>query len=835
MAKSGKTSKKKQPSDFTKRLAIILFLLAVLSVTIFGFVNIYFYTEDTITADELPQSIYNDLELATRPFDEVEEFSLKQIFNTPIWGTLNSGHYFSLKLSSPNSLETSLLWFANKLNQNGRLNVRHLCDQNDNLNSYSWLRHDFYTFGEQEIHDGGYRLRTTFVKNPANSFEWKTKIDVEFATDKILKPLSLIQYITTDRQSDKLILKSSRGDFKSKQTLDKKLIEISGYSKDVGDFSMSLNFESDQRKLVAGNHFVGNINKQKYPVSLWLQTKLIYDVYNASHIFILPGAAKQQKHPYIEDDLEKQPNIIAYEIIITGSASFTIDFQQSLADTFLEFDHKFDATFSEKVQEFDQHFMDLFPIEQPKPIQTNARNSVDRLAKVALSNMIGGVGYFYGHSYISNGGIGNKVVPYGPIQLLTGVPSRSYFPRGFLWDEAFHNLLISQFDSNLSNRIIESWFNLMNVNGWIPREVILGPESLRRVPEEFIVQQISNANPPAMFIVIKDLFLRGKLEKATLQTIYPRLKTWYKWFNSTQSGPKPGTFRWRGRDEFSVSMLNPKTLTSGLDDYPRPSHPSPLEYHVDLRCWMAFSAKTLAILAKYMKDQEFYEQISSEAEELYDNKQLDALHWSDENKMYCDYGYDTDEAELRRVTKTRRSADGKRDETYQALERHSTGHPKFGCVKEFGYVSLFPMLFNILDHKSEKLGILLDKMRNGKEIWSQFGIRSLSRLSRYYNKYNTEHDKPYWRGAIWLNLNYLILSSLDHYSKLAGPYQDKCAKIFLELKENLVNNVVNEYSRTNYTWENYDDQTGQGKGSHPFSGWSSLILLIMSNTKSEYL
>ena len=84
------------------------------------------------------------------------------------------------------------------------------------------------------------------------------------------------------------------------------------------------------------------------------------------------------------------------------------------------------------------------------------------------------------------------------------------------------------------------------------------------------------------------------------------------------------------------------------------------------------------------------------------------------------------------------------------------------------------------------------------------------------------------RGAIWININYLALKSLRFYSTIEGPNQEKAARIYAELRTNIIDNMLKNYETTGYIWEQYNDINGKGQGSHPFTGWSSLVVAIMA-------
>lgn len=750
------------------------------------------------------------------PFDN-KKVVARTGLNVPeqFWGSYRPGVYFGLKTRHPHSMVTGLMWYFPKRLRPGGDGIRHWCEQGDNLSKYGWLQHDGSSFGVQDIEDGPFILTTSFVKNPGgqNGGEWTARISVDVINkykDMIdpTEQVSIIWYAALDAETEGFIAPTNSAT---------EVTGIRGETSSLGEFKMKLfpqTGEIDHESFLSTVSPGLNLLKETVISAL----RLAQDNPKGPRKIILGG----QINPVGVE--RKDPNFVAIQV--TAKLPFSIDVVFESKTVVNRKDKLVGELYSESLEwhqsRFNQRFEDTFALKSKGYNQKQIN-----FAQAALSNMIGGIGYFYGASKVQSF-YTKEPINYWRAPLYTAVPSRSFFPRGFLWDEGFHGLLISQWDLDIELDIIGHWFDLINVEGWIPREQILGLEAVAKVPAEFVVQWNTNANPPTFFLTLQ--YILDKYEEdftnerlAMLERLYPRLQAWFQWFNNTQIGPVAGSYRWRGRDPLTDRELNPKTLTSGLDDFPRASHPTELERHIDLYCWMAVASSTMARLGIILGRESFlkYQQT---ADYLYNNELMDNLHWSNFSERYADYGLHTDSVKLVRPKSLPRQQN-------QNLEmiRTVSKQPEYRLVDStFGYVNVFPFLLQILEPNSPKLGKILTDIRDPNLIWTDYGLRSLSKNSPLYMKRNTEHDPPYWRGQIWVNINFLAVKALAHYSKTEGAYQDQAKKVYEELRKNVVDNVIRQYYKTGYIWEQYNDKTGEGSGCRPFTGWTALSVVMMS-------
>lgn len=382
---------------------------------------------------------------------------------------------------------------------------------------------------------------------------------------------------------------------------------------------------------------------------------------------------------HLPDDVYTSASLWAIQLNFDGPFEFDISFTPGKESTAIAAPALTAALDIVKAK-YETVFADVFPTDELHA----------KFSKEITANLLGGVGYFHGTSLVDrsfrydwdeeeaapSSGEGPELTE--PRSLLTATPSRSFFPRGFYWDEGFHLLPIARLFPSLAAEILESWVGLIDEDGWVGREQILGEEARSRVPAEFQVQVPNYGNPPTLVMAVQallqapstgelsleDLGMGGQVPLGTdasrgrahdlspeerttiLRRLYPALKRHYDWFRRTQRGllrpygrrPRSRTeaYRWRGRSPTHV-------LTSGMDDYPRPDPPSQGELHLDLLSWMAFFSRTMAELAEtlggaYEDDAESYRMV---LRGCLDN--LHDLHWSEEDEAFCDASVDEDD------------------------------------------------------------------------------------------------------------------------------------------------------------------------------------------------
>ena len=84
-------------------------------------------------------------------------------------------------------------------------------------------------------------------------------------------------------------------------------------------------------------------------------------------------------------------------------------------------------------------------------------------------------------------------------------------------------------------------------------------------------------------------------------------------------------------------------------------------------------------------------------------------------------------------------------------------------------------------------------------------MRSLAKSDEFYGK-----DEDYWRGAIWMNMNYLGVKALydyrNSYNGNDSEVKELLEKLYKELRENLIKNLYTEYRKFGY-WQRTEIKT----------------------------
>ncbi|KAH8833864.1 glycoside hydrolase [Flagelloscypha sp. PMI_526] len=781
--------------------------------------------------------------------------------NETLWGPYRSNLYFGLRPRIPQSLMTGLVWFGTH-DYTAFGKARHACDQGDGLQSYSWTEYDPRRGGIQVLEDtpNNVKITTEFLKVPGGNHggSWAARIKGEPIQDSIPTRTSMIFYFGLEG------IGGMDMDTEEDQDGIEGPVKFSGSTPELDDFTIRIVDGPDNEALTNGvdyNKFRERVGKSHFitrPVQngqMWQAKEiLMQNIIQRANEILEPfkdGKGGIPPDPsYVlqfSNDAYMGSNLFAVQKVFDGSFQFDVFFDSKSAKTHLDAS-TFDEGMTALKASFDQQF--TAHLSEPSAYPSADPAALQAFSKAITSSLIGGVGYFYGTSIVDNkfayewdaededSDNDEDKTSQGahltePKALLTATPSRSFFPRGFYWDEGFHLVHIGLFDNDFSLEILQDWINLIDDNGWVAREQILGEEARSKVPAEFQTQIPSYANPPTLPMALtafikrfKETSLSGpsdaelgmdfgtgqtplgsntKLDEAGsqhlqnsdkaisyLKSLYEPLKRHYDWFRRTQRGQikqysrearsRTEAYRWRGRSETHV-------LTSGMDDYPRgPPHAG--ELHVDLISWMAFFSRTMREIAEFIGEEEDASTYADLEKAIINN--IDDLHWNEEQQMYCDANVNDD------------------DESYHV------------CHK--GYLSLFPLMLGLLEPNSPHLEAVLNLVHDPEELWSPYGIRSLSISHPEFGQ-----GENYWKGPIWIQMNYLVLQALhNRYTKEDGPYQEKARKIYNELRANIIDNTFKEYQRTGFVWEQYDSKTGNGQRNHPFTGWTSLVSLIIS-------
>ena len=411
----------------------------------------------------------------------------------------------------------------------------------------------------------------------------------------------------------------------------------------------------------------------------------------------------------------------------------------------------------------------LFPMQlyEERLAEWKKESALSLWGMRALSNLLGNLAHY-------NGTLITKGYKRPLMSLLSIQPSRTKFPRPFLWDEGFHLLAIYEYRPRIALSILVGWLETQDESGWIPRELALSLRDRWSIPDRFLQQDPMVANPTSLVFVIRRMMPR--MDGDMKFYFFQKLSKWLAHLMKTQASDTQGCFRWKQR---TVDHC----FASGLDDYPRSPRVITSECHLDLHVWLILLARTVTDLCQ--TDCLSHENLGKK---LVGNLKIFAISKS----FMADLVF---------------------------AEIHST---------HIGYVSLIPFALGsiCLDDIESISHILVDVI---PKLLGPVGLLSLSAEDKFY-----QTGESYWRGNVWGNINLLVVGALFGYAtympREIGEYMRFVGE---EIRTRWTSGMRAAWEKAGGPVE-YMHPAGGGGGVYPFAGWTAAAMLLLDKPDQSW-
>ena len=358
------------------------------------------------------------------------------------------------------------------------------------------------------------------------------------------------------------------------------------------------------------------------------------------------------------------------------------------------------------------------------------------------------------------------------------MPSKFVFRHQWLWDSAFHAIVLAKHDVSMAEGELLNLFASQKPDGRIPHEVFLSKEfcSLFWQVDDYSPW---TTQPPVIAIAVSHIMERGGSEEF-LARAFEALDRYDKWFRSDRDADR------------NQLMAYVDYLESGWDNAVR---------------WDEALAIFRESPGKYRK---LYSEIRMAPVEAVDLNCFIYIQRTVLSELAEKLGLSSEAEEYRRLA----------EETAEGMKRHMWD-PETGFyydVLEEDHCLLrvkSPAAFITLHAgiaTQDQAERLLEHLLDHEEFWTTFPLPTVSADDPAYD------PEGYWRGRSWINQLWLAYQGLKKYG-------------FEEESRSLAEKVLETMASVPTCNENYDSSTGAPLGAPDF-GWSTLALDFLEDFAS---